>query len=94
MALQERQQAGLQGREERDFSELVKGLLNANILDPKEVFHLLVQPSLAFSSRKDLHRVELPLEILKVRMLTLIFCTYFILCFQAVRVVCCVSFKI
>ncbi|XP_064088770.1 uncharacterized protein LOC135203085 [Macrobrachium nipponense] len=62
--LQERLMAGLEGREEKDFGELVKGLVAASVLSAAEVLHFLVQPYLTVSS-KDLKRLELPLELLK-----------------------------
>ncbi|XP_068247353.1 uncharacterized protein [Palaemon carinicauda] len=61
--LQDRLVAGLQGREEKDFGELVKGLLAANIINATEVMHFLVQPQLELSPR-DMKRLELPLELL------------------------------
>ncbi|KAK7084689.1 hypothetical protein SK128_011923 [Halocaridina rubra] len=64
-ALQERLLAGLEGREQRDFVDLVKGLLESDVLDAQEVLNLF-EPYLKVSNDAELKNLDLPLEILKV----------------------------
>nr|XP_045625214.1 uncharacterized protein LOC123774729 [Procambarus clarkii] len=63
--LLERQQFGLSVKEEQEFANLVKGLLNAgNVLPASEVLEGMIKPFLIVSS-DDLSKLTLPLELLK-----------------------------
>lgn len=66
--LLERQKVGLHGREEREFAALVKGLLKSgNILTVSEVLQVLIEPLMIVKNGRDLEKLVLPLDLLKVR---------------------------
>lgn len=64
----EQQKRGLFGKEEQEFVALVKGLLHAgNVLAASDVMQIFIEPFFVVTDGKDLDKLTLPLDLLKVR---------------------------
>lgn len=61
------QTSGLSDREQEEFISLVKHLLcEEEVLDKQEVMQVMVKPFLVIEGSRNLEKLILPLEILKV----------------------------